>query len=341
MTYQESFFCVVTSIQAPTPALIATAERVAAEGGALIVIGDEPGPKLRYNLPSTECILIDDQRQLPFQLNRGLPTRHYSRKNIGYLLAIQRGAKCIFETDDDNAPSGRWKAQPLNPDALGLASSRWVNVYSHFTDLMIWPRGFPLEKVRDHAVRPCYMDELVRPYYAPIQQCLADGSPDVDAVWRLLLDTDVKFSLKPSVRLAPHSWCPFNSQATWWWPEAFPLLYLPSHCSFRMTDIWRSFVAQRCIWELGCGIVFHQADVFQSRNEHNLHRDFIDEVPGYQSNNLIVSLLDDLTLEPGSQNVSRNMLKCYSSLVDNGLLPYTELTLLNSWISDIKSVSNR
>jgi hypothetical protein len=34
-----------------------------------------------------------------------------------------------------------------------------------------------------------------------------------------------------------------------------PLLYLPSHCCFRMTDIWRSFIAQRCLWELGHWVV--------------------------------------------------------------------------------------
>jgi len=32
------------------------------------------------------------------------------------------------------------------------------------------------------------------------------------------------------------------------------LMYLPIKASFRMTDIYRSFVAQRCLWELGEGV---------------------------------------------------------------------------------------
>ena len=47
-----------------------------------------------------------------------------------------------------------------------------------------------------------------------------------------------------------------------------------------MTDIWRSFVAQRVIHQ-GHGILFHGRTVWQERNEHDLHRDFIDELPGY------------------------------------------------------------
>ena len=78
------------------------------------------------------------------------------------------------------------------------------------------------------------------------------------------------------VWLGPETWCPFNSQSTWWFPVAYPLMYLPSRVSFRMTDIWRGFVAQRCLWELGKGIVFHAAEVVQRRNPHALLRDFAD-----------------------------------------------------------------
>jgi hypothetical protein len=108
---------------------------------------------------------------------------------------------------------------------------------------------------------------------------LADHSPDVDAVWRLVLDRPFCFDKGESLYLAPGTWCPFNSQSTWWWPEAYPLLYLPSFCTFRMTDIWRSFVAQRCLWAVGQGVAFHASEVAQARNQHNLMRDFEDEVP--------------------------------------------------------------
>ena len=132
--------------------------------------------------------------------------------------------------------------------------------------------------------------------HAPIQQGLANNSPDVDAVWRLVLDEEFTFSEGPSVLLRPGAWCPFNSQTTWWWPEAYPLLYLPSYCSFRMTDIWRSFVAQRCLWETGNGVVFHGPEVFQERNLHSLSSDFEAEIPGYLGNASIAHTLEQLHL---------------------------------------------
>ena len=46
-----------------------------------------------------------------------------------------------------------------------------------------------------------------------------------------------------------------------------------------MTDIWRSFVAQRIAWANGWAILFHEPTVWQDRNEHNLMRDFRDESP--------------------------------------------------------------
>ena len=173
---------------------------------------------------------------------------------------------------------------------------------------------------------------------APIQQGLADNSPDVDAVWRLVMDRPLTFDEGPSVLLPPGTWCPFNSQSTWWWPSAFPLMYLPSHCSFRMTDIWRSFVAQRCLWELGHGLVFHAAEVVQERNPHDLAKDFELEVPGYLHNASITGALGNLELRPGAGAVADNLIRCYESLVTGGHLPTEELDGVRAWLDDLETV---
>ena len=47
-----------------------------------------------------------------------------------------------------------------------------------------------------------------------------------------------------------------------------------------MTDIWRSFVAQRIAWTNNWSVLFDEPTVWQERNEHDLMRDFRDEVPG-------------------------------------------------------------
>jgi hypothetical protein len=328
---------VITTIQAPTDCTRRLASAVSRFGGRVVVVGDRKGPD-RYDLPddvpAAEFLHFDEQAKLPFTLAGLLPAGHYARKNLGYLAAVAGGAMTIYETDDDNAPAESWTPRKRFVEAVPAAADSWVNAYRLFTGELIWPRGFPLARLRDPQTIPT-ADGPAELIDAPIQQGLADGSPDVDAVWRMVLDREFHFERRPSVQLRPGAWCPFNSQSTWWWPDAYPLLYLPSHCSFRMTDIWRSFVAQRCLWELGTGVVFHAAEVVQLRNEHSLQRDFEGEVPGYLHNEAVVAALAATPLEPGTQFIAENLRRCYRRLVDDGFLPPAEIELVDAWVHDL------
>jgi hypothetical protein len=327
---------VITTIQLPTRAVAELAARLASISAPLVIVGDRKGPP-SYELPGTRFLSLQDQLDSPFELARLLPVGHYTRKNVGYLSAISQGAECLYETDDDNAPLERWTARSPQVVAHEVSASGWFNAYRCFSKENIWPRGLPLDALRSgDAAAVLAKPTRVR---AAIQQGLANGSPDVDAIWRLVLDRPFDFDDGPSVVLPPGCWCPFNSQSTWWWPEAFPLLYLPSHCSFRMTDIWRSFVAQRCLWELGQGVVFHAAEVFQARNEHDLMRDFNDEVPGYQRNRKLARVLEDTQLQPGEGAVADNLRRCYEALVDAGFFTAAELELLAAWCQGLEQAS--
>jgi hypothetical protein len=256
---------------------------------------------------------------------------------------MQQGAGCIYETDDDNAPLEGWAPRSviltgirtINAEAAGGGRCRWVNVYRYFSDQAIWPRGLPLDQVL--AGTPA-IEPAVGSIRAPIQQGLVNNSPDVDAIWRLTQDRPFSFDQAPSVMLPPGNWCPFNTQSTWWWPETYPLMYIPSHCSFRMCDIWKSFVAQRCLWETGHGVVFHAPEVVQNRNVHNLMKDFEDEIPGYLHNTRMVEILAGLSLVPGAGNATDNLVHCYEALIKEGLLPRDELTLVRAWVNDIEAV---
>ena len=322
---------IITTIQEPTPAVRALAARLRPLDAPLLIIGDKKGPR-RFELQGTRFLDLDAQLASPFELARQLPVGHYTRKNVGYLEAIAQGAGCIYETDDDNAPLDDWALRTLETPALRVTDVGWVNVYRHFSEKRIWPRGLPLDGLVESFARGVSTGQQSNMVRAPIQQGLANGSPDVDAIWRLVLDQHFHFEQRPSVVLGQGSWCPFNSQSTWWWPEAYPLLYLPSHCSFRMTDIWRSFIAQRCLWEMGLGVVFHSAEVVQDRNEHNLMRDFTDEIPGYQRNRELAQVLENTALRPGVGEVAGNLRRCYEALVGKDFFSTEELKLVDAWL---------
>lgn len=333
----EKPILIITSIADQNhPQLKATAHAANINHTPFILIGDTKSPK-EFALEGCMYYSIEKQRDLPFQLAGMLPTGHYARKNLGYLIAMSQGATIIVETDDDNDPlPAFWASRTKHIKAHHLQHNGWVNGYRYFTNQFIWPRGFALEHLHDP------FPELgpVTDVYCPIQQGLADGNPDVDALYRLLLTLPVTFDKGTSIALGESSVCPFNSQNTTWFEDAFPLLYLPSYCSFRMTDIWRSFVAQRIAWTCGWSVLFHESTVWQDRNMHNLMSDFKDEIIGYTHNAYIVSQLMAIELQPGISNIPSNMRRCYERLIDLQVIDFSELSLLEAWLDDVASLRN-
>jgi len=313
-------YCVITTINKPTKAIDELYKRFQ---NKLLIIGDKKTPRdwNYYGLVPYMASLAEYA-----------PDNSYARKNMGYMVAIANGAKLIYDTDDDNIPNEQWKVRGNKTAACVSNSKGWHNVYIHFTNKNIWPRGFPLNHVNGLASFDGRYE-----VNSSIQQGLANEDPDVDAIWRMTNRQRITFPYDRSIYLDQFTWCPFNSQSTWWFPKAYPLMYLPQYCTMRCTDIWRSFIAQRCLWELGEGVTFHSpAEVYQERNEHDLMKDFQDEIPGYLLNEKICAILEGLTL---SGSVCENLLSCYVALVENSILPNKEIDSVISWIKDYENAT--
>lgn len=326
-------FLVITSIAEDSNEVLKKYSHECKKRGInFILIGDTKSPQT-FQLEGCDFYSIEDQLKLAdFSLPLNTPLKHYSRKNIGYLIAISKGAEIIIETDDDNLPyDSFWAERVLTIRANKLINSGWVNIYKYFVELNIWPRGFPLENILEDFPEFKNVEEVL----CPIQQGLADDNPDVDAIYRMILPLQIKFNDKPPIALSSNSTCPFNSQNTTWFKEAFPLLYLPSFCSFRMTDIWRSFVAQRISWTCGWSILFNKSTVYQIRNDHSIIKDFEDEIPGYLNNTKIMNSLVKLELKDGIENIQTNMILCYKELIKLEVIDEKELELLNFWLKDL------
>jgi hypothetical protein len=332
----QSRAIVVTTIFPPTPSMVAIADGARAHRDRVFVAGDAKGP-FDFDLDGVELLTLEDQSA--FALGRLAPTGSYARKNIAYLAAMKSGATVILETDDDNTPRDEFFDRRTRVHSLPVVKdSGWLNVYAYFTrNELVWPRGFPLEEVRSaHASGDLGLRGNAT-VDAPIQQGLADGDPDVDAVFRMTRSLPVHFLPSRALALDEGVWCPFNSQNTTWFRDAFQLMYLPSYCSFRMTDIWRSFVAQRIGWVNGWKVMFHSPTVWQDRNEHDLLADFADEVPGYLNNARIAEGLMALEIPEGVEAVGEAMLDCYRALVSMDLIGPEEIGLLSAWLEESRS----
>ena len=330
---------VLTTIQSPTPGLHAIAIEAQRRGVPFYVVGDLKTPS-GWSCSGVDYLSPADQEATGFEVSRALPYNSYTRKLVGYLRAAASGASWIRETDDDNEPyasffevapvsvSGR---SPVNP-------TRFINVYAYFTDRHVWPRGFPLNLIRESRLSS---DTTAEEFSGlMVLQAVADGDPDVDAVYRLTAPetSDIKFNAAPPLLVPAGSWTPFNSQATTWPIALLPLMYLPATCSFRMTDIWRSYIAQRLFPGLDTQLVITSATVFQDRNEHDLMRDFRDEIEGYNGYERFVLVLEATPIIGTAEGVLADLRTLYTALIEAGFFTSDELEILDAWIADMETL---
>ena len=186
---------VITTIFYPTPAIYKFLNLITEWN--LVIIADRKTPQdwlQRLNITSTRLLFVslEQQKNLSFQILQHLPYGSYARKNLGYLLAIKCGAEIIFESDDDNLLDTNdifllpKVVQPPQVPWIAFHRQRspFINIYGSFGHPQIWPRGFPIDELRNltedgwHSVRQ-NTDQNTNAY---IQQYLADLDPDVDAI---------------------------------------------------------------------------------------------------------------------------------------------------------------
>jgi hypothetical protein len=333
---------VVTTIQKPTASLQSFCEAILELGGELIVVGDEKSPT-EFELNKCLYLSLERQQELDLEIVNKIPKNSYSRKMIGYLKALQGGTERIFETDDDNMPLQNFSSV-LNDQveaSIVQGSEGWLNAYSYFTAQHIWPRGFPLEQLlsKPDNAEVATTNKLLK---KSVVQYLVNHDPDVDAIYRLTQPDSfpITFESGKSLLVSKGVYCPFNSQSTDWPVELIELMYLPSTCSFRMTDIWRSFIAQHIFMENGYDLVFRSPIMIQYRNEHNLLEDFSKEVEGYLNYQVAISRLEGIVLLPGVENFAKNLTESYRALIGLGIFDKSELDILEAYIRDISRIKN-
>jgi hypothetical protein len=253
---------------------------------------------------------------------------------VGYVRAIEEGASVIVDTDDDNVPKANWAFPAFEGDFASSADNLgFINIYKLYTDMRIWPRGFPLELLTSERSVLSPADLKTAPARIGIWQGLADGDPDVDAIYRLTDNRPCNFNSGPPVVLGAGTLCPFNSQNTAYRRELFPLLYLPALVTFRFTDILRGLVAQPIMWAAGWRLGFTEATVVQERNPHNYLKDFESEIPCYLRVAEVVEAVKRV-IAP-SHSVSQNLYRAYEELKRVGIVPAEELGILEAWLKDV------
>ena len=305
----------------------------------MVVAGDKKTP-VNWSCHPATYLSVADQESASFQITRLLPWNHYARKLMGYLVAIQKGAEIILDTDDDNMPKPDWSIPEFDGNYLMTPPDMgFINVYSCFTDQHIWPRGFPLNRVCDPAARLAAGSMQKTPVRIGIWQGLADGDPDVDAIYRMTVNAPCFFDSNPPVVLNNGTVSPFNSQNTAFIKPVFALLYLPASVSFRSTDIIRGLVAQPILWSAGYSLGFTRATVVQDRNVHHFLSDFESEIPCYLYPEKIMDVVEGAVFSRFS--IETNLINAYEGLIRHDLVPKCEMDLLMAWVQDVQNMAGK
>jgi hypothetical protein len=323
-------FIVVTTINPPSRAIEAYASL---RDWQLVVVGDRSTPS-SWQCRGAIYLSPSDQKKLGLRVAKLTPWNHYCRKMIGYLYAMSQGAVLIADTDDDNIPLANWGCLPFEGEFPTVFGEGFKNIYKFFTDEFVWPRGYPLQ----HLLADRSTDELrTARSKVGVWQFLANGDPDVDAIYRMVFGKRINFRQNPAIVLGENLVSPFNSQNTFFTKEMFPLLYLPGYVSFRFTDILRSLVAQPIMWNCGCRLGFGPPTVRQERNPHDHLKDFESEIPVYLYSEKIVDSLREAIKRRVS--IEDSIMIAYRVLLRNGIVKKQEIGLLKAWIEDLRDLS--
>lgn len=285
---------------------------------------------------------VDQQRQLGYGI-----TDHqhesYSRKNIGYLYAIQHGARYIYDIDDAIRPKGGPAYFHLTANMSGLIYDNLehddVNPYGHFGQPFVWPRGYSLQD----AARPVNNTYKLTTFATPaIQQALVDGDTDVDAIFGLLhgdpkrTTVNITFDRRAPPMVLPRGvFAPLNSHNTLFAYSALWALYLPSSVTSRVSDIWRGYWAQTLLWLLGQRIAFLPPNAVRSRHGHRYIDDFHDESELHQKTTSLIRFLKKWKCR------DRSFFSCVSRLGhDMAAADFwrtSDAAAIDAWLLDLRS----
>lgn len=328
---------VITTINPPNRIIKRISKNCKKKNWNLIIIGDLKSPK-DFKINFGRFYTLRDQINLNFKFSKICPKNNYARKNIGYLIAMKK-SDIIVETDDDNFPKKTFfENRKLKHKVNFLRNTSWVNIYEFFLKKkeFIWPRGLPLDEFNNKL--NISKKKTYKKFF--LQQNVCDKNPDVDSIYRIINQKiNTKF-LNKKICLNK-SLSTFNSQNTTWFKEIFLLMYLPVTCTMRCTDIWRSIIALKLMSINNLDILFGGPTVVQYRNEHNLLKDFLDEIPMYENDKYIFHLIKNLKLKKGKSNFVYNMKLIYKKLIKIKILDNKEMIYLDAWIDDCKYLDNK
>lgn len=240
---------------------------------------------------------------------RCIPYNNESRRNIGYLFALQNGCKRLISIDDDNFPT--------EDDFIGayeIVGSIWENQLIHdksgfhnvceYLDIIpkrkIYPRGFPF-KLRGTHLNDNKLSNNNHGKIIGLNQGLWLKEPDIDATtWLNGHVSSIGYNGNDTVVLDQNTWLPINTQNTCVTRELIPAYFcvpmaykVPGGKIERYGDIFGGYFFQALIKNSKYLVSFGKPIVEHRRNPHNYIDDLRHEFWGMILTDWLIEKLKD------------------------------------------------
>ncbi|MCC2630959.1 MAG: hypothetical protein K0S38_768 [Candidatus Paceibacter sp.] len=225
-----------------------------------------------------------------------LPFNNETRRNLGYLKALEQGCEVLISIDDDNFPVidddfvGHHKTTGSSWDGHTLAEpSGFHNICEYLTlepVRHVYPRGFPFH----HRSKKNESLQKVKPHGAKVGVTagLWLHEPDVDATtWLNGKIHGHEYTGDKTHVLAQDTWTPINTQNTSVVRELIPAYLcipmgweVPGGKINRYGDIWGGYFLQALMKNTNYHVAFGRPLVEHRRNPHNYVEDLRHEYWG-------------------------------------------------------------
>lgn len=253
---------------------------------------------------NVECPSLEEQEaflaKFPSMQGR-IPYDTDNRRNVGFLMALDRGAELLVSIDDDNFCLGDSDfvgehaiAGEVASVAPAESSDGWFNIGGKLatdTPVEIFPRGFPYAARRRSRTLTAQPPQSAR---VAMNAGLWITDPDVDALSRIAIAPRVTSADANPVFLGARTWSPINTQNTAVARDVIAAYYyvrmgfsLGGLSIDRYGDILSGYFCQACVKARGEAIRIGSPVADHIRTPHNLFKDLYHELAG-------IVILDDL-----------------------------------------------
>jgi hypothetical protein len=254
------------------------------------------------------------------------PTNTDNRRNIAFLMALERGADLLVAFDGDNHIENVSEyfhqhsivSSPETTHNVLSSSTGWFNLgdlLNYESSSTLYPRGFPYSQ-RGSQTEYAYTLKYDR---VVVNIGLWTQEPDVDSVARLMGSFKIKSVQAPQSFLDYNTWTPINTQNTAFNADILPAFHyvrmkhaIGGYEIDRFGDIFGGYLLQACMQNLKQGCISVGYPIVRHERESRNHLSELKKEFG-----AILLLEECIEFFKSSQLTSGNYSDCYLELADN------------------------